>query len=216
MARMVSVDRDYQHLNEIGGGIPPEGGCETPQDKNRWNVVWESFAGVLFFGMDSSLECFAHAVNALGYLLRPTEFFDITSDAKLKQISPANLLDPPTKRNAGQSAYEPCVRLFPKICEYWAGNRKLLGEIIDYHDATKHRHSVVIGLSPFADHLLKPAPKEPMETISINEQTGLVQQSKEHTLQSITTWYHCFMVVLLRIARQELEAVFGQALPVPT
>jgi hypothetical protein len=44
---------------------------------------------------------------------------------------------------------------------------------------------------------------------------GKVPYDKENTLQSITASYRSFMVEWLRIARQELEAVFGQPLSVP-
>jgi hypothetical protein len=219
LARIKTVDRDYRHLNEPGCGMAPIE--EMPlKASNEWNVIWESYAGVLFFAMDSSLECFTNALNALGYLLNPCEFIDITTDEKLKRITPAYLLDPPTKSNATHSAYGPCLKLFPRICAHWSANRGLVTQIIEYHDATKHRHSAVVGQGP-GFHLLKPEPKQAMGKIVFNESTGagqtegFVSHNEEHTLQSITTGYRTFMVEWLQIARQELEAVFGQPLPAP-
>ncbi len=218
MARIVTVDRDYRKLNELGCGMAPDEEMTTSKARNEWNVVWESYAGVLFFAMDSSLECFTYALNALGYLLSPGDFIDITADEKLKRITPANLLDPPTKGNATYSAYGPCLKLFPRICAHWLANRDLLAQIIEYHDATKHRHSAVVGQG-LGCHLLKPAPKQAMGNIVFNESTaagqtkGFVPHNEEDSLQSITTGYQTFMVEWLRIARQELEAVFGQPLP---
>jgi hypothetical protein len=81
--------------------------------------------------MDSSLECFAYALNALGYLLSPSEFIDITTNEKLKWITPANLLDPPTKGKATLSAYGPCRKSFPRICAHWWANRDLVAQIIE-------------------------------------------------------------------------------------
>jgi hypothetical protein len=217
MARIVTVDRDYRNLNELGCGMAPSEEMTTPIERNEWNVVWESYAGVLFFAMDSSLECFTYGLNALGYLLSPCDFFDITTDENLKRITPANLLDPPTKSNATHSAFEPCLKVFPRICAHWSANRDLLAQIIEYHDATKHRHSAVVG-QRLDCHLLKLAPKQPMGDIVFDESRaggetkGFVPHNEEHSLQSITTAYRTFMVEWLRIARQELEAVFAKPL----
>ena len=217
MGRIMTVDRDYRNLNKPGCGMAPVE--EMPQKvSNEWNVVWESYAGVLFFAMDSSLECFAYALNALGYLIGPGEFIDITTDEKLKRISPANLLDPPTKSNALHSSYGPCRRTFPKICAHWSANRDLVAQITEYHDATKHRHSAVVGQGP-GFHLLKAEPKQAMGKVVVNEageaghERGMIPYEEEHTLQSITTDYRIFMVELLRIARQEVEAVFSHPFP---
>ena len=220
MARIVTVDRDYQNLNELGRGMAPDEEMVTSKARNDWNVVWESYAGVLFFAMDSSLECFTYALNALGYLLSPADFVDIRNDEKLKRITPANLLDPPTKRNAAGSAHAACLKWFPRVCAHWSGNRELLAQIIEYHDATKHRHSAVVGQA-LGCHLLKPAPKQAMVKIVFNKSTAagqskeFVPHNNEESLQSITAGYHAFMVEWLRIARQEFEAVFGQPLTVP-
>jgi hypothetical protein len=131
MARIVTVDRDYRNLNELGCGMAPAEEMTTQKSRNEWNVVWESYAGALFFAMDSSLECFTYALNALGYLLSPSEFIDITTNEKLKWITPANLLDPPTKGKATLSAYGPCRKSFPRICAHWWANRDLVAQIIE-------------------------------------------------------------------------------------
>jgi hypothetical protein len=65
LARIMTVDRDYQALNEPELGTAPAEEMTTQKARNWWNAVWESYAGVLFFAMDSSLECFAYALNAL-------------------------------------------------------------------------------------------------------------------------------------------------------
>jgi hypothetical protein len=212
LARILTVDRDYRNLNTPSCGIAPLEEM-PPRASNEWNVIWESYAGVLFFAMDSSLECFTHALNALGYLFSPSAFIDITIDEKLKRITPANLLDPPTKGMATFSAYGPCLKTFPQICAHWSANRELVAQIIEYHDATKHRHSVVVGQG-LDYHLLKPEPKRTMSAIVFNEarpvEHARVPYAEEDTLQSITARYRTFIIEWLRIARQELEAVFGQ------
>ena len=145
LARIITVDRDYRGLNEPGSGTAPAEEMAAQDARNWWNAVWESYAGTLFFAMDSSLECFAHALNALGYLLNPSEFLDITADEKLRRITPASLFDPPSNGNTGHSAYSGCLKWFPRICGHWSANQSLLAQIVEYHDATKHRHSVVVG-----------------------------------------------------------------------
>ena len=113
VARILSIEREYRNLNELGIGMAPHEEMTTPEARNEWNVVWESYAGVLFFAMDSSLECFSYALNALGYLIRPDDFIDVTSDQKLKRITPANLLDPPTRVNASQSVPQRMSKFVP-------------------------------------------------------------------------------------------------------
>lgn len=214
MARIASIDRDYIGLNTSGCGTAPVEEMTTKEMRNRWNIVWESYVGVLFFAMDSSLECFTYALNALGYLLSADDFIDITTDTKLKRITPANLLDPPTRESSRQSVHEACRKYFPKICDHWSANRALIAQIIEYHDATKHRHSAAIGQAKgIPIHFLKPGPKQSMESIAISESTGLIAHNQEHCLQSITVAYSEFVVEWLRIARQELESVFGRKLP---
>jgi hypothetical protein len=221
MARIVAVDREYRNLNELGCGTAPDEKMTTSKSRNEWNVVWESYAGVLFFAMDSSLECFAYALNALGGLLSPRDFIDITADEDLKRITPANLFDLPNKGNAAHSVRGPCLKWFPRICAHWSANRALLAQIIEYHDATKHRHSAVVGQG-LGSHLLKPAPKQAMGNIVFNESAvagetrGFVPHNEKHSLQSMTTAYRAFMVEWLRAARQDLEAVFGQPLVDPS
>lgn len=183
-------------------------------------MVWESYAGVLFFAMDSSLECFAYALNALGCLLSPGEFVDITVDEKLRRITPANLFDPPSKGSAAHSAYAACLKWFPRICGHWSTNRPFVTQIIEYHDATKHRHSAVVGQGP-QGHLLKLAPKQAMANVVFTKPTltretrGHMPHNQDHSLQSMTTAYRTFMTDWLRVTREELETILGK-LPVAT
>jgi hypothetical protein len=215
LARILTVDREYRGLNLPGYGSAPDEEMTTQNARNEWNVVWESHAGVLFFAMDSSLECFSYALNALGWLLSPGEFLDITAFEKLRWITPANLFDPPTKGNAAHSAYAACLKRFPRICGHWSNNRALLAQIIEYHDATKHRHSAVVGQGP-GGHLLKPEPKQAMGNIAFTVKTmageakGLVPHNQEHSLQSMTTAYRTFMTDWLLVTRQELETILGK------
>jgi hypothetical protein len=209
----MTVDREYLAMNKVGCGTAPPDEMTTQKARNRWNIVWESYAGVLFFAMDSSLECFAHALNALGYLHSPSEFLDITADERLRRISPANLFHPSSEGNSSHSAYHVCLKWFPRICGHWSANRPLLAQIIEYHDATKHRHSAAVGqawdryASASGGHLLKPAPKQAMGNVVFAG--SMVPHDQEHSLQSMATAYRTFMIDRLRLTQQELEARFG-------
>jgi hypothetical protein len=216
LARIITVDRDYRGLNEPGNGTATNEDMTTQKARNWWNAVWESYAGTLFFAMDSSLECFAHAVNALGYLLSPAEFLDIRADEKIRRITPANLFDPPSKGNVGHSAYPACLKWFPRICGHWSANRSLLAGIIDYHDASKHRHSVVVGqawdscVGVSGGHFLKPAPKQAMCNVAF--EGPLVPHNQDHSLQSMAMAYRQFITEWLGLTRQELKTKFGTIL----
>jgi len=166
----------------------------------------------LFFAMDSSLECFSHALTPSG-IAQPREFLDITAEERLRRVNPANLFDPPSRSNAGNSAYPGCVKWFPKICGHWSANRSLLNQIIEYHDATKHRirwSSAKLGMVPAGvsgGHFLKPAPKQPMGNVVF---TGSrVPRNQEHSLQSLAMAYREFIIDWLRLARREFETSFG-------
>jgi len=219
LARILIVDREYRSLNQTGQGTSTEDTMRTQKDRNHWNMVWESYAGVLFFAMDSSIECFTHALNAMGYLLKPADFIDITNDNKLKQVSLANLLDPP-KPNANKPAFATCQNLFPKICRHWSFHRGLISQIIEYHDASKHRHSVVIGHTP-GFHFLKPDPKQAMDkaAFKVGMTQTVVAPDYNLTVQTLTTDYQAFMIGWLRTAREEVETIFNlpfQKLPIDT
>lgn len=85
----------------------------------------------------------------------------------------------------------------------------------DYRTGTKHRHSVVVAHLQGVAHFLKTMPKEPMEKVVIDATTGFVPHDKANSLQSLTADYRRFMVELLKITREELEAVFGKPLLAP-
>ncbi|QVL32992.1 hypothetical protein KIH39_03490 [Telmatocola sphagniphila] len=215
LARILSVDRNFENLSEFGVGTTPPLNIQTSLSSNDWNIVWESYAATLFFGMDSSLECFAHALNALGFLRRPSEFIDITDPAKLKRINPLNLFDPPSRNNEKFSIHRFCSRMFPKICSHWSKNNLLLSTIIEYHDATKHRHSVVLGQyrEPPFEHLICVDPKRAMNQIKFDHPRSFVPHNQDDTLQSIARKYQVFINEWVLVIREELEDVFEMPLP---
>lgn len=217
LGRVMGIDREYRTLGRLTHRDPPPSNTMSRHEANIMNAAWESFAGTLFFGMDSSIECFAHAVNALGYLHSRADFIDITCPIALRQITPANLFDA-EKKGKKHSVYEHCATLFPRLCGHWSSHLPLVELIFEYHDATKHRHSVVVGRNDWGAYLLKPLPKEPMAEVVFPDPTEeqprvMVPHDPQNSLQSIAMEYRRFFVEWLQIAGEEVEAVFGLPLP---
>ena len=136
----------------------------------------------IFFNMDSAMECFVYAINALGFAASSTAFLDVTNDRALRQVAPWNILgrdtNPPL---AGYNLY------FPNLQAHWQENQSLLDTITEQHDVSKHRSSIFVGgqarndppagfyeklgigddrtaralLRPMAEILLRPEPKTP-------------------------------------------------------
>ena len=95
----------------------------------------------IFFNMDSAIECFTFALNALGFAAFPKGFSDIADSKKLRKIAPNNVLgNPPnTKPLPGYS------KIFPNIQNYWQENRRILDRIFELHDVSKHRRTIYRG-----------------------------------------------------------------------
>lgn len=73
LARVETVDRNYTELHEFQ--LQARNG-----NPNEWVVHCESHAAVIFFGMDSAIECFVFAMNAIGFLKFPDDFLDIAGE----------------------------------------------------------------------------------------------------------------------------------------
>lgn len=182
LARILAVDRhfvllhQYQHQAETIQGNP-----------NEWALECEYHAAVILFGMDSSLECFVFAVNALGFAKSPNEFCSITDPTSLRQVSPTNILggDPTDKRNP-RPGYQ---QLFPRVVALWKKNEHLLSTIFEYHDVTKHRSAVAQG-GRLGELRIRDNPKQP----------GSLMSSTSYTLESLAYEYQQFVDELLPIA----------------
>jgi len=136
----------------------------------------------VFFNMDSAIECFIFAINALGNAVDPTKFLDVTNDIKLKQVAPCNILG-----TGGKPPLTGYSQYFPSLQRHWQTNQGLLHIITEQHDVSKHRSTIFIGgqtrkdppdgffkslgiandskmqvlLSPMEEIVLKPDPKSP-------------------------------------------------------
>ncbi|MHC4456995.1 MAG: hypothetical protein ACYS0I_07860 [Planctomycetota bacterium] len=104
----------------------------------------EYHVGSLLFNMDSALECFTYALNALGFGVLGEDFIDITNDKKLRGINPQNVIgnkkaNPPKNPIAGYQ------KLYPQLQKYWFEKEDLILSIIDQHDVSKHRTQIING-----------------------------------------------------------------------
>lgn len=98
----------------------------------------------ILFQMDSALECLAFALNALGWIVMPDGFRDVTDAKAMKQISPRDILGEPTGTSsiAPKSGY---AKVFPNLQRAWQGQTQLIGQIRDLHDVSKHRKTLPVN-----------------------------------------------------------------------
>jgi hypothetical protein len=98
----------------------------------------------VFFNMDSAIECFTFALNALGYAARPHDFRDVATADGLKKIAPKDItgaLNP----GASQGPLSGYAIVFPSLQAYWQANAPLLKVIFEQHDVSKHRETIFHG-----------------------------------------------------------------------
>lgn len=97
----------------------------------------------ILFNMDSTIECMAFSLNALGYVADSRQFRDVTDVKALKKINPYDILGKPPKYTKGFVAgYD---TYFPNLKEYWIEHRNLIHIIADQHDVSKHRSTIFKG-----------------------------------------------------------------------
>ena len=159
----------------------------TPQ---QWAIETDQRIGEILFGMDSALECFVFAINAIGCMKFPGDFCDISTEKGLKQIRPDNMLG--AKPQPGYAHH------FPRINTHWGNHRDLIETVFLYHDVSKHRSCVVDGSSPGA-HGLPDQPKQP----------GGLKPLASQTVEKIAADFHAFCEGLMIETVEELSSVFG-------
>lgn len=191
LARIIAVDREYARLHEFQSEADAEAG-----NPNEWAVLCESHAAVIFFGIDSSVECFVFALNAIGFVKDRGGFCDITDAKALRQIGPKNILggDVTDKRNP-KAGY---AKLFPRVVHHFTTQKAFLSAVFEYHDVSKHRSSVATGGGIGTLHV-SDSPKQP----------GARMSSAVHTLESLAHDFQRFVDELLPIALEETAAAFG-------
>lgn len=192
LSRILAVDRHFVLLNRY----QQQAEIQPQHNPNEYVIECDYHAGIILFGMDSSLECFVFAINALGFAKAPDKFCNITEMKQLKTIRPQNILggDPKDKWNPrpGYQMY------FPQLVALWKKNESLIKTIFEYHDVSKHRTAVSTG-GNFGTLRMIDDPK----------QSGVLKSSTSLTLQSLAIEYQKFMDALLPIALEEGGSAFG-------
>jgi hypothetical protein len=93
----------------------------------------EQELAVCCFCMDSAIECWVFALNALGYGVLPASFLDIRDEGALRRISIENVI--------GKRPIEGWTELYPSVSQLWKAGEDRLRLIMNNHDVSKHRHS---------------------------------------------------------------------------
>jgi hypothetical protein len=190
LARIQAIDRNYIELRKYQANAPEDG------NPNEWAVICESFAGVIFFGMDSTVECFVYAMNAVGFARSRGDFCDITDAKKLRQISPKNIMG--GDKSDKQNPIRGYQKYFPRVVGHFMANQPILSSIFEYHDVSKHRGGVIQGGDRGKTRIMT-APKQP----------GPQYSSLVLTVESLAHEFQIFLSALLPIALQETAAAFG-------
>jgi hypothetical protein len=171
---------------------------QTPADNlvpEQWAIDTDRLIAEVFFGMDSALECFVFAMNAIGFVKSQADFCDITTDAGLKQIKPENIHCESGDKKNPRPGY---LKYFPRIAAYWKSHQSLIAEIMSYHDVSKHRSCIVHSATP-GHHALPDQPKQP----------GSLFRPSIRTVEEIASAFHTFCEGLMVEAVEELSTVFG-------
>ncbi len=123
-----------RHFYQVHAWIPTL--C-TPSDT-------EYHMSAILFNMDSAIECFTFALNALGNSVCIKGFRDITDSKSLQKIHPRDVLGDPDRKKP----LEPMsgfAKYFPRTQKLWINRRDLLDIIFENHDVSKHRETVFRG-----------------------------------------------------------------------
>ena len=100
----------------------------------------EFLVASVLFNMDSAMECFVFALNALGNAVNPGDFMDVTNAKALRQVNPLNI--------TGGDAIPPVpgyLQYFPALQRHWQSHQSLLKAITEQHDVSKHRQTIYSG-----------------------------------------------------------------------
>ena len=74
----------------------------------------------------------------------PSGFWDVTDGGKLRNISPLDILGDPT-RPTPDKPKPGYASIFPSFQALWQGQVRLIGQMRDLHDVSKHRRSIFVG-----------------------------------------------------------------------
>lgn len=130
-ARLLGVRLQYF---EVHAWLPR---IRTPTDT-------EYHLASILFHMDSALECLSFALNAFGWAVLPSEFRDVTDPKALTFINPRDILGKPN-RNPKRAPPPGYAKIFPTLQAEWQAQERLITNICDLHDVSKHRRTIFVG-----------------------------------------------------------------------
>jgi len=104
----------------------------------------------VLFNMDSSLECFVFALNALGYAAAPDGFRSVTERKALQNVFPRDIIGT-VSANKIKNQLAGYEKVFPTTRKYWMEKRALIDAICELHDVSKHRHTIFWGANKSTD-----------------------------------------------------------------
>jgi len=135
---------------------------------------------VCLFCMDSAIECWAFALNAIGFGVGQASFLDVAVHQDLRRVSPENIIGNTARRIVGYDL------LFPNLAQLWRNHEAEIRMIMDNHDVAKHRHAIFWGgtvrndppqeiLQAFGVHQAAdlPFPAQPMLEVALPRQPRL-------------------------------------------
>lgn len=122
-----------KHFYQVHAWIPSP---RTPAADTEYHL------SAILFNMDSAIECFTFALNALGNSVYVEGFRDVTDSKALKQICPTDVLGDPDRKTPPMSGY---TKYFPRTQKLWIRNRDILNIIFENHDVSKHRETIYSG-----------------------------------------------------------------------
>ena len=130
-ARLYGVQR---HYSEVHAWLP----------RIRMPSETEYHLATMLFQMDSAIECLVFALNALGWAAMPSGFWDVTDGRALRRINPLDVPGDPTRTPPlpPKSGYS---MIFPSLQTLWQSQGRLIGQIRDLHDVSKHRQTIYEG-----------------------------------------------------------------------
>jgi hypothetical protein len=129
--------------------------------------------------MDSAVECWVFALNAVGFGVGTPSFLDVSDHQALRRVCPENIIGKPASRIAGYDA------LFPNLAQLWRSHEADIRMIMRNNDVAKHRHSNFWGgvRDDLAPELLQafgvrksaelPFPLQPMQQVLLPRQPRL-------------------------------------------
>jgi hypothetical protein len=163
-ARLYGVQR---HYSEVHVWLPPH--VRTP-DETEYHLA------SILFQMDSALECLTFALNALGWAAMPSGFWDVTDGEALRRIGPLDILGDPARKRP-RKPKPGYTAIFPAFQAFWQSQARLISQIRDLHDVSKHRQTIYIGSKRRLD-----TPAGFYESLGIPEESSNREDSSLRTL----------------------------------